>query len=140
MAKQPKLNEKESEERKRLLDYIQMLYLNQGYSKEQIPWQMLVSQIKNILDENKTWNHAQLRYCLNYMVEIEELNLFNEQSNGSILSLVPFYYTQAREFALKSQHIKQLVKDFDFEDNVITIKKGNIDRCKKWKEIPLDSL
>ena len=121
-------------------DFIKFIYNSNGIDDKYINWVLLMSQTKNIMAEHKDWNYAQLTYVLKYMYEIECINLFSAESNGSIISLLPFYFQSAKEFAIKSQHIKQLVKDFDFDDNIVVVKKGNIDRCKKWREIKLDEL
>ena len=98
----------------KLNNYIQSLYLSQGYTKQQIPWKVITAQIKQIMSEDKTLNYAQIRYILWYMVEILQMNLFDDSFNGTILNLVPYYINEAREFCIKCKDIRQLAKEFDF--------------------------
>ena len=132
----PKLSDKDKEDYSKLLDYIQSLYLSQGYSKPQIPFKVITAQIKQIMTEDKTLTYAQLSYILKYMVEILELNLFNEEFNGSILNLVPYYINEAKEFCIKCKDIRKLANEFDFEDKVKVVKVGN--REKKVEEMSFD--
>lgn len=132
-TKQPKLSDKDKEEYSKLLDYIQLLYLQQGYDKQQIPFKVITAQIKQIMSEDKSLNYAQIRYILWYMVDILEMNLFDESFNGTILNLVPYYINEAREFCIKCKEIKKLANEFDFDDSVRVVKVGN--RSKKVKEM-----
>lgn len=129
----PKLSDKDKEDYVKLTDLIQSLYIQQGYNKRSIPFPMITSQIKNILSDNKDYKYSGITYTLNYMVNTLELNLFNEESNGSILSLVPYYYNEAREFCIKCAEIKKLANEFDFTPNIRVVKVGN--RDKKIKEM-----
>jgi len=132
-TKQPKLSDKDKEEYTKLTDYIQYLYLQQGYTKQKIPWKVITAQIKQIMTEDKTLTYAKLSYIIKYMVEILEMNLFDDYFNGTILNLVPYYINEAREFCLKCKEIKKLASDFDFSENVRVVKVGN--RNKKVKEM-----
>jgi len=132
-TKQPKLSDKDKEEYAKLLEYIQSLYIQQGYDKQQIPFKVITAQIKQIMTEDKTLTYAKLSYIIKYMVEILEMNLFDDSFNGTILNLVPYYINEAREFCLKCKEIKKLASDFDFSENVRVVKVGN--RNKKVKEM-----
>ena len=88
-TKQPKLSDKDKEEYAKLLEYIQSLYLQQGYTKQQIPFKVITAQIKQIMTEDKTLTYAQVSYIIKYMVDILEMNLFDDSFNGTILNLVP---------------------------------------------------
>ena len=133
-VKQPKLSDKEKEDYVRLTDYIQLLYVNQSYDKKDINWAILTAQIKNMMSDDKSLTYAQLKYILWYMVEILELNLFNEEFNGSILNLVPYYIQEAKEFCLKCKDIRESVKGFDFTDEIRIVRvSGN--RDKKVEEM-----
>ena len=133
-VKQPKLSDKEKEDYKILTNYIQSLYIQQGFDKSDIKWVIMTSQIKNMMSENKSLTYAQLKYILWYMVEILELNLFNEEFNGSILNLVPYYIQEAKEFCLKCKDIRESVKGFDFSDDIRVVRvSGN--RDKKVEEM-----
>ena len=132
-TKQPKLSDKDKEEYAKLLEYIQSLYIQQGYDKQQIPFKVITAQIKQIMTEDKTLTYAKLSYIIKYMVEILEMNLFDDSFNGTILNLVPYYINEAREFCLKCKEIKQLASEFDFDDKVKVVKVGN--RSKKVEEM-----
>lgn len=132
-TKQPKLSDKDKEEYAKLLAYIQSLYIQQGYDKQQIPFKVITAQIKQIMTEDKTLTYAQVSYIIKYMVETLEMNLFDDSFNGTILNLVPYYINDAREFCLKCKEIKKLASEFDFSDNVRVVKVGN--RSKKVKEM-----
>ena len=132
-TKQPKLSDKDKEEYTKLTDYIQYLYIQQGIDKQKIPWKVITAQIKQIMTEDKTLTYAQLSYIIKHMVEILEMNLFDDSFNGTILNLVPYYINEAREFCLKCKEIKKLASEFDFSDNVRVVKVGS--RSKKVKEM-----
>ena len=133
-VKQPKLSDKEKEDYKILTNYIQSLYIQQGFDKSDIKWVIMTSQIKNMMSENKGLTYAQIKYILWYMVEILELNLFNEEFNGSILNLVPYYIQEAKGFCLKCKDIRESVKGFDFSDEIRVVRvSGN--RDKKVEEM-----
>ena len=136
-VKQPKLSDKEKEDYVKLTDYILELHLNQGFDKRDINWSIITKQIKNYMDEDKSLTYAQISYVLKYMVEILELNLFNEEFNGSILNLVPYYIQEAKEFCLKCKDIRESVKGFDFTDEIRIVRiSGN--RDKKVEEMSFD--
>ena len=132
----PKLSDKDKESYKSLLDYIQSLYLSQGYSKTQIPFKVITAQIKQIMTEDKTLNYAQLLYVLKYMVDMLEMNLFDDSFNGTILNLVPYYINEAREFCIKCKDIRKMASEFDFEEKVRVVKVGN--REKRVEEMSFD--
>ena len=134
MATKPKLSDKDKEDYTKLTKLIQDLYIQQGYDKRKIPFPMIASQIKNILSENKDYKYSGITYTLSYMVNTLELNLFNEASNGSILSLVPYYYNEARDFCFKCAEIKKLASEFDFTENIRVVKVGNREKKIKFME------
>ncbi len=128
--------------RRTLTDYIQSIYLQQGYDNSDIPWTLITSVMKNIMDnykdyEEKDYSYGGIQYCLWYMKEIEEVNLFDEMSN-TVLGLVPFYYDKSKKYWFQCAEIKKAVKDFKFDDNVIVIKKSK--SVKKIDEIDLSEL
>lgn len=99
-------------ERKKLTDYIQSLYIKQGYEKNQINWVLLMSQIKN-MQKDKGYKYSGVELSLRYMVKIKEVNLFSDNFNGSILNLVPFYYQESKEYWIHQRKIKQALKGVD---------------------------
>ena len=129
----PKLSDKDKESYKSLLNYIQSLYLSQGYTKQQIPFKVITAQIKQIMTEDKTLNYAQLLYVIKFMIDILEMNLFDDSFNGTILNLVPYYINEAREFCIKCKDIRKLASEFDFEEKIRVVKVGN--REKKVEEM-----
>ena len=129
----PKLSDEDKKSYKSLLDYIQSLYLSQGYTKQQIPWKVITAQIKQIMTQDKTLNYNQLLYVIKFMVDILEMNLFDDSFNGTILNLVPYYINEAREFCIKCKDIRKMASEFDFEEKVRVVKVGN--REKKVEEM-----
>ena len=118
----------------KLLDYIQSLYLSQGYTKQQIPFKVITAQIKQIMTEDKTLNYAKLLYVIKYMVDILEMNLFDDSFNGTILNLVPYYINEAREFCIKCKDIRKMASEFDFEEKVRVVKVGNREKKVEFME------
>lgn len=116
--------------RRKLTDYIQELYVKNGYKKEYINWALISKQIKNIekdLNINDNW----IRYCLWYLVEIKEQSLFDEKYDGSILNLVPYSYVEARKYWEDIQRIKNAFDKIDFEDNTIDFRKAKFSKLNK---------
>ena len=122
--------EKRVKEYKELCDYINDLYIANGYKKENIPWKILTAQIQQILDNEKEITHySQYLYILKYMVEILEMNLFDDRFDGSILNLLPFYIQEGISFCLKCKDIRESVKGFDFSDDIRVVRvSGNRDK------------
>ena len=128
-----KLSDEDKKSYKSLLNYIQSLYLSQGYTKQQIPFKVITAQIKQIMTEDKTLNYNQLIYVIKYMVDILEMNLFDDSFSGTILNLAPYYIQEAREFCIKCKDIRKMASEFDFEEKVRVVKVGN--RSKKVEEM-----
>lgn len=38
-------------------DYIQSVYMENGYDKKQIPWELIFSQTKNLMKEHEVWKY-----------------------------------------------------------------------------------
>ena len=72
------------------------------------------------------------------MHDIEEVNLFSEQTN-CIMALVPFYYVKAMEYYNETTEIEDAINNFNFSEKVIKIKKGK-HKHNKFKEINIDNL
>ena len=111
------------------------IYTDNGYDKSEIPWQLIGAQTKNILQEHEVWSYLTLQYILYYMYEVLELNLFSEESNGSILSLLPFYGIEAEKYFNQTKEIEKSIDEFDFNDNEIVIKKSCGGKKKKYIDI-----
>lgn len=136
----PKKTKKNGEpnERRELTDLIMSYYIEQGIEKHTINWSIETARIKNILDEHKDWLMTGLTYTLKYMHDIEEVNLFSEQTN-CIMALVPFYYVKAMEYYNETTEIEDAINNFNFSEKVIKIKKGK-HKHNKFKEINIDNL
>ncbi len=130
-----KYEPKENSDRLDYTEYIQRIYLDNGYDKSEIPWQLIGAQTKNILREHEVWSYSTLQYILYYMYEVLELNLFTEESNGSILSLLPFYGIEAEKYYNQTREIEKSIDDFDFNDNEIVIKKSCDNKKKKYIDL-----
>lgn len=127
--------------RRLFLDYIQEIYLDNGYDKRQINWETLTAQIKNMMaqTEHEVWKYEGMQYVLWYMYEIVNINLFAPESNGSIITLLPYYYQEAQDFFYKTEEIRELVDNFEFEDKEVVIKKSRTDK-NRYKEINMEDL
>lgn len=97
---------KKQSKRLQLTDYIQKLYLEQNYSKDNINWTLISAQLKNIQQYNEKLQYSTILYILKYMVEILDLDLFAENCKGSVLTLVPFYFDEAMNFYYKMKSNK----------------------------------
>ena len=109
-------------DRRILSDYIQYLYREQSYKDHQINWVLIMSVLKNMMDEHKDYTYKSIRYVLWYMKKIKQMDLFSAESN-TVLALVPFNYNEAKQFALECNKIRDSVSKFEMNDEVIVIKK-----------------
>jgi len=114
--------------RRILTDAIQSIYLESGYKNSDIPWKLITAVIKNLIDnykdyEDEPYSEKGIKSCLEYMKDIEEVNLFDDASN-TILALVPFSYDKNKKYRYWCIDIKQAVKNFNFDDNVVVVKKN----------------
>lgn len=130
----------EDNPRRLLLDYIQEIYVENGYDKHFINWKLITSFIKNMMGENKDMKYAGMKYCLWYMKEIADVNLFDEQSN-TIISLLPFYYEESKQYYIQSKEINDMIEEFEFKDDAVVINKS-VDKNKnmRYNEINMEEL
>lgn len=134
------LSNGESNPRRDLLDYIQEIMVDNGYDKHFINWKLITSMIKNMLDENKDMKYTGMKYCLWYMKEIANVNLFSEQSN-TVISLLPFYYDESKQYFIQSKSINDMVNEFEFEEKIVVINKSiDNNRNLKYNEINMNEL
>lgn len=123
--KQVEIEPQKPNPRRTLTDWIQAYYIKQGWDKNDINWQMISAQLKNIEADNKI-SDAGVGYTLWYMSDIQGINLIADTEdgyNGSVLNLVPFYIQDAQKFYNRSQAIKSSVEAFEFpEDKIIKSK------------------
>ena len=54
--------------RRKLTDYIQELYINQGYDKHDIDWKLITAQIKNFMKDDSSITYSGIKYTLWYLV------------------------------------------------------------------------
>lgn len=137
-ALKKKYKPKENTDRRDFTDYVQKIYLENGYDKSEINWTLIMANAKNILENHEVWSYATLQYILYYMYEIQEINLFSEESN-TILSLVPFYGLEAEQYFNETEELEKAIKNFELKSNVTKIKK----KCcakNKYKQIDLTNL
>lgn len=123
-------------------DYIQSIYVDRyGYDKSQLGssfWAMITKQTASIMQDYNA-KYSTIKYVLWYMIEIKEMNLLGGDYDGTILNLVGYYIDEAKQYWNSCQEIKKMVKEFEFDDKVITIKKsGNVGN--RVREIDLSEL
>ena len=125
--------------RRVLTDYILYIYEQEGYNKNEIPWQMLMAQLSNILKEHRDekYSYQSILYALKYMRMIG-VNLLSERSNGSCLSLVEYYYNEARDYCKRSAELKKEFENFEIDDSPDIIKKKINHKTNKYKELTFD--
>lgn len=125
----------EPNDRRLLTDYIQKIFVDEGWDKHDINWTLITAQIKNIQKENPKLNCNWIRYCLWYLIEIKHQNLFNDEFNGSILNLVPFTYIEALNYYKETKRIKEELENYteDVEKKVVCRTKA--EKRKNWEEL-----
>lgn len=116
---------KEINDRKALLSYIQEQYINSGIDKYCINWRLITANLKNLMDNDKEYKLTGILYCLKYMKEIEGINLISEESNTP-LALMPFYYEKSKQYWLQTKEIAEAIKEFEFTDEVKIIRKSKV--------------
>ena len=116
--------------RRVLTDYILYIYEQEGYNKNEIPWQMLMAQLSNILKEHRDekYTYQSILYVLKYMRMIG-VNLLSERSNGSCLSLVEYYYNEARQYCIDTNRLKKVFEKVELNEEPIIITK-NVGKSK----------
>ena len=66
------------------------------------------------------------------------VNLLNERSNGSCLSLVEYYYNEARDYCKRSAELKKEFENFEIDDSPKIVKKKVKHETNKYKELTFD--
>lgn len=113
-------------------DYIQALYIEYGWDKNNINWQIIFSQTNTLLKNNPKWSYETIKYILWYEKEILGLQLITKESNWSPLSLVDYHGKEAEEFYNKLVKIEEEVNNFNFDDEEIVVKAN---KNPSWKKI-----
>ena len=122
-------------------NYIQELYIKSGYNKSQLGssfWAMLMKQTTSLMQEYNI-KYSTIKYVLWYMIEIKDMNLLGGDYDGTILNFVGYYSDEAKQYCNSCQEIKKMVKEFEFDDNVIIIKKSKNSE-NRVREIDLSEL
>ncbi len=129
--------DKSKSDRQLLLDYIQKIYLDNGYDKRNINWAVITKQLKNVLDENTDFKYSGIKYCLWYMIEVCKEDLFLHM-NGSILDLVPYKYVESKEFYKQSIALKKSAKQVVFNTDVNVVTTNYKPQNKYMKDLTFD--
>lgn len=106
-------------DKRNLTDYIQKYYINNGWSKTAINWNMIVSQISNLI-KKYGFTYNGIRLTLYYMAEVKQENLLSD--TGSILNLVPYEYQNAKQHWKQIKRIQKATAQFDFSDDIKEVK------------------
>ena len=126
-----KLNDNDKILYRQLTDYIQEVYLKTvGYEP---PWALFMTQIKDIK------NHYDINYdvillVLKYMIQIEGINITDKDTLG----LVPYYVDKANKYIERYKDIRKLVKEFQHDEQIITLKPINQNQRKHKKNETFD--
>lgn len=128
--KKKKIKPSADPSRKELLDLIQQYYLDESYNYNEINWNLITAQIKNLI-ENYGYKYSGIRYTLWYMKEILEKPLIDNSYNGSILNLVPFEYINAQKYYQEQKALKDAFKVFE-GNNKKTIIRHNTQRKHRF--------
>ena len=120
------LNEKEKEEYRKLTDYIQLVYNNIGLDP---PWALFMTQIKDI-KKNYNINYTNILHIIQYMIQVENIDITDRDTLG----LIPYYIDKTNMYIEQYKNHKNILKDFEFKENVIMIKPQTMSRFKKKNE------
>jgi len=122
-------------DRRLVTDKIVEIYKNKGIDDARIPWDMIGSQMKNMLDEHRDWNYSTLFYVLWYVTEILEIDLLSEDNKANTpLSLIPYYVLDAKDYYMQTKQINELAEAFNIENETI-VKATNQKRKRPIKKI-----
>lgn len=121
-----KLNDDDKVLYRQLTDYIQEVYLKTvGYDP---PWALFMTQIKDIKSHYDI-NYDQILLVLKYMIQIEGIDITDKDTLG----LVPYYVNKTQRYMEDYKSIRQAIKDFKYDENIITIK-ANQQHLRKFKK------
>lgn len=104
-------------EYRKLTDVIQALYFAKGYTNDDIPWTLLVAQIKNMNKDHISY--TDIKNTIQYMITFEGKDI----SDVDTLGLVPYYLDRARNYMLQYKEKKQNAKSFQFTEDVNKVTK-----------------
>jgi hypothetical protein len=121
------LNEDDKILYRKLTDYLQEVYLQTvGYEP---PWALFMTQIKDI-KKHYDINYDVILLVLKYMIQIEGIDITDKDTLG----LVPYYVDKANQYIDKYKSVRQSIKNFQYDENVVTIKKQTAQRRYKKNE------
>ena len=130
MAKKP---QPKHPNRKKLTDWIQDYYIRFGWDKNNINWNMITAQIKNMEDKDPNMTDMGILYTLWFMSEVKGVLMLENCENGSILNLVPFYYSQAQQYYLTNKKLKEIYENYDFTKSEEVVVRKNVYKPKRRK-------
>lgn len=123
-------NKDEKSDYTKLTDYIQSLYFNAGaLSNDDIPWNTLMTQTKDLVKKYQL-TYADILTILKYMVQLKNIDITDRDTLG----LIPYYIDETNRYIQKYKEIKQIVKNFEFKEDIITVKPHNQIRYKRKNE------
>ena len=123
-----KVTSTEKNDYTKMTDYIQEIYLKRGIDDP--PWALLMTQVKDIVNKYGL-NYIEILHILQYMIQIEGID-FSEKDT---LGLVPYYINKTERYIERYKEIKQITKNFEFDEHTITVSPQNVNvRYKKKYE------
>lgn len=112
------LNEDDKILYRQLTDYLQEVYLQTvGYEP---PWALFMTQIKDI-KKNYDINYDMILLVLKYMIQIEGIDITDKDTLG----LVPYYVDRANQYIERYKEVRKTIKDFQYDEQIVTIKTNN---------------
>ena len=121
------LNEDDKILYRKLTDYLQEIYLQTvGYEP---PWALFMTQIKDI-KKHYDINYDVILLVLKYMIQIEGIDITDKDTLG----LVPYYVDKANQYIERYKEIRKTIKDFQYDEQIVTIKTNNQNRKHKKNE------
>ena len=123
-----KVTSTEKSDYTKMTDYIQEIYLKRGIDDP--PWALLMTQVKDIVNKYGL-NYIEILHILQYMIQIEGID-FSERDT---LGLVPYYINKTERYIERYKEIKQITKNFKYDEHTITISPRDVNvRYKKKYE------
>lgn len=112
---------------RQLTDYLQEVYLKTvGYEP---PWALFMTQIKDIRNHYDI-NYDKILQVLKYMIQIEGIDITDKDTLG----LVPYYVDKTNRYMENFKLIRQSIKNFEYNENIITVKPNIKKRIYKKNE------
>ena len=125
------LNEDDKILYRKLTDYLQEIYLQTvGYEP---PWALFMTQIKDI-KKHYDINYDTILLVLKYMIQIEGIDITDRDTLG----LVPYYVDKANQYIERYKEIRKTIKDFQYNEQIVTIKTNNQNNRKHKKNETFD--